>query len=493
MSFLRALRSQLPVAGSLLLLNFAVLAAHIFSQERLVSVDGMYHLRMARLYAERGLFTDFPWMQFAFTQDYWVDHHLLYHLLLIPLSSLQMVPAQQWAGALFGALALTACSLYLLRHRVPRVWLFAPLLLLSSDMFLFRMMMARSMSLALVLIIVLAHALEHRKRLVMLLASFLFIWSYHAALVALPMALGYTLLLRYRERRWDYAPLVFTGAGLLFGLTLNPFFPQTFTFLFFHTLPLSSLASGGGAEVPANFSPWVGEWRPMHLSAWLLTAGPALVAAVAVPLACWRGRARWSAGILLLGLLALAGLCASLFSARALEYAVPLAFITAARVLAVSPPEWPLRARRAVYGAALALLLGLGVLYHLDLRDDFTVDPRPVAGAARWLEQNTKPGSVVFHADYTMWSYLFMHNVHNNYIVGLSPLWMYNWDPQRYLIYRATARAQGTDPVATIRDYFRSEFAVLVPWDRNLLKAMDASPRARRVYGDQHTVVFRLR
>ena len=493
MSLLRAFRSQLPVACSLFLLNLAVLAAHIFTQQKLVSVDGMYHLRMARLYGERGLFTDFPWMQFAFTREYWVDHHFLYHLLLIPLNQLDIVDAQRWAGALFGALALTACSLYLLRHRVPRVWLFAPLLLLSSDMFLFRMMMARSMSLALILIIVLAHAMEHRKRLAMLVTSFLFIWSYHAALVSLPMALGYTLLLRYREGKWDYAPLVFTGAGLLFGLTLNPFFPQTFTFLFFHTLPLSNLASGGGAEVPANFSPWVGEWRPMHLSAWLLTAGPALLAVIAVPLACWRGRARWNAGILLLGALALAGLGASLFSARALEYAVPLSFMAAARMLAVSPPTWPRRVRRAAYGAALALLVGLGAVYHHDLRDDFTVDPKPVAGAARWLEQNTPPGTVVFHADYTMWSYLFMHNVHNHYIVGLSPLWMYNWEPQRYLIYRATARAQGRSPVGTIRKYFRSEYAVLVPWDHNLLKAMDASPRARRVYGDPHTVIYKLR
>ena len=485
-------RPLLAWGAPLYLLNLLVLSLHIFSQQKLLSVDGMYHLRMARLYGERGIFTDFPWMQFAFTRDFWVDHHLLYHLLLIPLGGMDLVDAQRWAGALLGALALTACSLYLLAHRVPKVWLFAPLLLVSSDLFLFRMMMARSMSLALVLMLALVYAMERRNRVAMLVVSFLFIWSYHAALVALPMAAGYTVLLRVRGGRWDYAPLVFTSAGLLFGLTLNPFFPQTFSFLFFHMLPLAKLAVGAATEVPAQYSPWVGEWQPISMGHWLLTAGPSLAAVLLVPLACWRGRGRWPAGVWLLLVVSLAGLGASLASARALEYAVPLAFVAGARILAVTPPAWPVRTRRVVGAVALVVMLGLGAVYHNDLRDDASVDPKPVAGAARWLAQNTPPGTLVFHADYTMWSYLFMHNVHNHYIVGLSPLWMYNWDPGRYLIYRATGKGQGKDPVATIRKYFKSEYAVLVPWDRGLLRKMQRSPRARRVYGDAYTQVFKL-
>lgn len=485
-------RRLLLWGGPLYLLNLLVFSLHVFSQEKLLSVDGMYHLRMAQLYGERGIFSDFPWMQFAFTQDFWVDHHLLYHLLLVPLGGMDLVEAQRWAGVVLGALALTVCSLYLLAHRVPRVWLFAPLLLVSSDLFLFRMMMARSMSLALILIVVLVYALERRNRLAMLLGSFLFIWSYHAALVMLPMAMGYTVLLRVRQGKWDHAPLVFIGAGLLFGLTLNPFFPQTFNFLFFHALPLAKLALGAGGDVPALYSPWVGEWQPMSLAAWALTAGPSLLAVGLVPLACWRGKGRWSPGVWLLLLVSLAGLGASLASARALEYAVPLAFLAGARILAVSSPPWTPRIRRLVWGAALALMLGLGVVYHLDLRDDFKVDPRPVAGAARWLQNNTPAGTLVFHADYTLWSFLFMHNVHNHYILGLSPLWMYNWDPQRYLIYRATGLGHGKDPVATIRGYFRSQYVVLVPWDRGLLRRVRQSPRAKRVFGDEHTLIFKL-
>lgn len=486
------LKQTLLWGAGLLPFNLLVLSLHIFSHQKLASVDGMYHLRMARLYLERGLFTDFPWMQHAFTRDFWADHHLLYHLLLIPLAGADLVEAQRWAGALWGALALTACSVYLLRHGVGRIWAFAPLLLLSSDHFLFRLMMARSMALALILIIVTLHLLETRRKLPLLLASFLFIWSYHAALIVLPLAAAVMLARRIVDGKWEYSPLLYGGAGLLLGLTLNPFFPDSWSFFFFHTLPLAQLAAGGGGGVPAEYLPGVMEWTAPGAGQWLLAVAPTLLAGVAVPLACWRGRGRWPAGLWLLWGTGLAALASSLMAVRALEYAVPLSYLAAARMLWLTPPAWSPGLRRVAAAAALALALGFGAAYHLDLRDDFTVDPRPVQGAAGWLEANTPAGSTIFHADYTLWAYLFMHNTHNRYIVGLSPLWMYNWDPARWLIYSGVARGRGRDPAATIRHYFGCRHAVVLPWDRGLLRALSASPRAVRVYSDRHAKVYRI-
>ncbi len=484
---------RLLLYGSgLFLLNLLVLSLHIFSHQELASVDGMYHARMAQLYLEQGIFTDFPWMQYSFARDFWVDHHFFYHLILIPLAGLDLVDAQRWAGALLGALALAGCSVYLLRHGVKRVWIFAPLLLLASDQFLFRMMMARSMSLALILMIGVLYALERRRRLWLMLLCFVFIWSYHAALIALPLALAATVIQRLKLGKWDYAPLLYAGAGLLLGLTLNPFFPDTFNFLFFHSLPLAKLATGGPSPVPSELLPQVMEWNALSPSTWVVASVPTILACVVVPALCWRGRRRWPAGLWLLGGTSVAAMCASFFVSRALEYAVPLAYLTGARILWLTPPPWSVKWRRAASAALLILLLGLGIASHIDLIDDFKVDPRPMQAAANWLIKNTPEGATVFHADYTLWSFLFMHNVHNNYIVGLSPLWLYNWDPERYLIYRAVALGRGRDPVATIRGYFDCRYVIVVPWDQGLIRRLKDSPRAARAYGDQFAEIYRL-
>jgi len=487
-----SLRHDLLWATGILLLNFAVLSAHIFSHERLAGIDGMYHLRMAQLYLERGIFTDFPWMQHAFTREFWVDHHLLYHLLLIPLTVMDLMEAQRWAGAIMGALALTACSLYLLRLGVGRVWAFAPLLLLSSDQFLFRMMLARSMSLGVIFIVAVLYLLERRRWWGLLVASFLFMWSYHAAVIIAPLAMATVVMVRVLEGRWDLRPLLYGCAGLILGLTGNPFFPDSFRFLWFHVLPLLRMALGEQGPVPAQYLPTVAEWGALRPWTWITAAVPALVAGLAVPLACLPGRRQWPAGLWVLCGTAAAGLAASFISVRAFEYTVPLAFLGAARVLHASPPAWPRRWRRAAAGAALALLLGFGAAYHADLSDDFRIDPTPVKAAAAWLERNTPAGSTVFNADYTLWSYLFMYNTHNTYVLGYNPLWLFTWDRERYLIYRAVGAGHGRRPVDAIRDYFGCQYAIVLPWDRGLLRRLQESPRARRVYGDPHALIYRV-
>ena len=63
------------------LLTLCLFSLHLFSQSKMLSFDGFYHITYARLYGERGLFTTFPWMHFSIARDYWADHHFLFHVL----------------------------------------------------------------------------------------------------------------------------------------------------------------------------------------------------------------------------------------------------------------------------------------------------------------------------------------------------------------------------------------------------------------------------
>ncbi|NQU83755.1 MAG: hypothetical protein HQ536_03510, partial [Parcubacteria group bacterium] len=45
--------------------------------------DSFYHAKMGVLTAD-GFVKDFPWLQFTGLKDYFTDHHLAYHILLVP-------------------------------------------------------------------------------------------------------------------------------------------------------------------------------------------------------------------------------------------------------------------------------------------------------------------------------------------------------------------------------------------------------------------------
>src|SRR3989338_11391151 len=46
--------------------------------------DSFYHAKMARLLAERGVITEFPWLSATNLKSSFIDHHFLYHLALAP-------------------------------------------------------------------------------------------------------------------------------------------------------------------------------------------------------------------------------------------------------------------------------------------------------------------------------------------------------------------------------------------------------------------------
>src|SRR3989344_6279113 len=50
--------------------------------------DSFYHVKMAILMKEQGIIRDFPWLQFTVLKNYYTDHHLLYHIALIPFISI---------------------------------------------------------------------------------------------------------------------------------------------------------------------------------------------------------------------------------------------------------------------------------------------------------------------------------------------------------------------------------------------------------------------
>ncbi len=120
----------------------------------LVGYDSYFHIRYSQLLGERGYIGSLPWLQFTIHHDFFIDHHLLWHYLLIPFTFGDLISGGQAATLCFFLIA--GASLYLVLQkagvRLPILWSLAGLF--SSYHFLYRMSLLRVQSIALALLMI---------------------------------------------------------------------------------------------------------------------------------------------------------------------------------------------------------------------------------------------------------------------------------------------------------------------------------------------------
>ena len=62
----------------------SVLFLYFHSNATFADPDSYYHTKIALLIRDTGIVQDFPWLQFTVLKEYYIDHHFLYHVLLVP-------------------------------------------------------------------------------------------------------------------------------------------------------------------------------------------------------------------------------------------------------------------------------------------------------------------------------------------------------------------------------------------------------------------------
>ncbi|MDZ4229854.1 MAG: hypothetical protein U1C53_01830, partial [Candidatus Veblenbacteria bacterium] len=147
----------------------------------LADPDSWYHARLTSMMRDGGLVWEFPWTQASLYRTIFIDHHFLYHALLIPFVSLAPndLGGLQLATVLFAALSATAVAWCLLRWRVPW-WGVGMLVLLTSAPFLFRLSLAKAPSLAIGVALVAYYLITERRLGGLFFWTWFFVWFYSA-------------------------------------------------------------------------------------------------------------------------------------------------------------------------------------------------------------------------------------------------------------------------------------------------------------------------
>lgn len=223
--------------------------------------DGYYHIRWSRLLWEgirEGHFPPtFRWLPLTTLnpQDY-VDHHLFFHFLQIPFTWFSDLRAgAKVASLLYASLAVFSCYLLIVRYRIRHTLIWLVALLACSAPFLYRLNMAKAPPVAIIFMVVGIYLLFEKRYLPLLPLAFIFVWTYSLFITLLGMAIIWTCVVGWSERRFEWRPVVWTLVGTIAGLVINPYFPKNI-WLFVEHVSMKVAPSGFTIEVGQEWYPY---------------------------------------------------------------------------------------------------------------------------------------------------------------------------------------------------------------------------------------------
>lgn len=439
--------------------------------------DGYFHIKFSQLILEKGFIKDLPWLQHTIHRENYRDHHLLWHYLLAPFALSDLLVGGKVATVSFASFA--GLALYFLlkstRVQLPALWTVAALL--SSHPFLFRMSLLRVQSISLAMLLLVFLFCSRKKYLLLFFTSILYVWLYDAYPLLLIMAIIFPLCDQLTGKRPDHKILIAILLGILAGMLINPYFPENITSIIYNAsrslfLSVPDMQLGGEWN---QFKTW--DFFKNSLPAFIMFFSSIIWLAL---------HNKVSTDELAAVILNLLFLVLTLKSRRFVEYWPIFAFLSAALLMGRH-----LSKKQIIY-----CLLILSPLYFSNAKKaaseiEDSLDPKLYKGAALWLEKNSNPGEIIFHADWDDFPLLFFYNHHNYYVVGLDPMYLYTHDKEKSKLYKAITRGTIDNPAKQIQEEFGAKYIFLDRREhKGFFKRLKKDPYAKKVYEDDGAYVF---
>jgi hypothetical protein len=462
---------------------FAIVALAVsvylhFSSDKFPDPDVFYHFRHAAIYASGDLFSgEFPWGPYSiigkFSSDIWYG----FHVILIPFAW----TGDPLLGMRLAGVFVTAVCMFLLYLACARLdikpALFWPFVLLFSSAFLLhRLTMLRPQVLSLGLNVLLLALLAAGNIRGVFLAAFASAWLHLSLFFAPVILLGVfvgTKLLTEKSLAWRES-LALAG-GLITGWLLrpNPLGAAKIAYVQVFQLSLEKFAGAPlefGSELRpltiapySNYLPFIILWLLCLLFLfWKLFYGQTRLPAAQRTVLC--ATSFLSLFFFLLSLL---------FARRAFDFCSSFGTVLIALVCThlFYSVKW---FRIGLVGIFVCLSL-----YGISLRNrvlSIGWDFDRVAGAAKWLEANSKPGDIVFNVRWEYFPELFFWNTKNYYTSGMDPIFQYAYEPELYragLSFTAPRTSflcvtgicpevTAVDPYQVLKERFRARYVFLL-------------------------------
>lgn len=512
----------------LVLIIAFVILLFIQSTATLPDPDSFYHAKIAKLIKEQGIVQDFPWTQFSTLKDNYIDHHFLYHLYLIPFTAFfEPVIAIKIATILLD-LFLILIFYGILSHFKIRwrfVWV---LILLTVNPFLFRISLGKAPAMSIIILLLGFYALVNFRLKLLFFLSFFYVWAYSGWPLLWVVCIIYFLVdyfydhlkkdslfwqaikiiispihpLKKKIKRWKLAGALFFGT--IAGLIINPYFPKNIYFYYqqiyqIAIVNLHKLIGVGGEWYPYGLVNLIRDTSPLF---------PFLIIAIALFVFSIRKQSRLS---FITFFLMLFFFFYTLKARRSVEYFVPFSilfigfcfndFLRKIKKLTINDfkfwfsPKWH-RLIILYFFFLILIFVWLAGQNIKNVRQDFAngIKLNYLEKSSNWLNENSAPGSIVFHSDWDEFPILFYYTDHNYFINGLDQTFMYNYD--KNLFWRWVNITLGENPVnlrETIKADFQADYVFITEGHKPMENIFFNNPDFQLVYQDNQAKIFQVK
>jgi len=449
-------------------------------------LDGYYHIKWARLIWEnwraKHFLPTFIWLPLTTlnAHDY-VDHHLLFHVLLIPFTWFRdMQTGAKVAAVLFATLAVFSCYWLVVRHEIRHrlIWLIA--LLACSAPFLYRLNMTKAPPFAIIFLVAGTHFLFKRKFWPLLPLAFVFALTYDMFVLLIMAVAIWTIVIGWTEERFEWRPLTWVLLGSVLGLVINPYFPHNLYLFYEHARVM--IRAGDSATKRGN------EWYPYDTREFVINCYVALAAMLIGYLTFDTGDRKGAERPLYFLILSTLLMLMTTLWKRFAEYFPPFAILFAAFTLeqfwrgravfthlprdvledlqpyldrqeptAAAKEQRQQAAWRMVKVSLVGVVLFTALLANVyrTARDISESEPRDYyANGAAWMRANIPAGQIVFNTDWDDFPRLFFYDPTHVYVSGLDPTYLWDKNPQLSKLYVKITTGDEEDPGPLIRDRF---------------------------------------
>lgn len=478
--------------------------------------DAFYHIGVTEQIIEQGwILTEFPWLHFTTIRDSYVDHHMLYHVLLVPFFLLFGPYAGiKIATILLGAGVITTTHHILQKFGLRYTALFS-LLLLFTYQSSFRYALSKAPSMSIILLFIAFALLAHKRYIWLALLSFIYVWSYGGFPLlfvltgfALIISLGQYYFTNKNEHntaaiKSNIYSIIATSSGVLGALLLHPSFPTHFYFYWQQIIQIGLV----------NYQDIIGvggEWYPLPLDALVFNSPHISALLLLSTILVIKYAKKITAKSWLAYILSIFFCIFTLKSQRYLEYYIPwTVFASALIIIDTELIEavhkiirlWKKEATPAMHAASallivssIVLLASIGWKTHTTLITALHKDAiefERYAGPAEWLNTNAEAESIVLHSNWSDSLMLFHHAPSMRYIVGLDPTFMYNYDADLYWTWvNITTGEKSENLHATITEEFTASYVLIENDHTAMMKNIKAADGFTQVFEDEDAALF---
>ncbi len=495
---------------AILLLFFS----YLHSAPHFADPDSFYHARITALMLEqKSYIKEFPWLPLTSLADSYIDHHLLYHLFLLPFVALFgplwgiKVATTLAAGVVlfvFWILLDRCVPLSTSRKKAILVTVFTASLVFN-ELFLLRVNLEKIPALGMLWLFAGIYAIiSHRVKHLFFL-SFFYVWL-HSGWPLLPLVslVGYASYGFGKKYVW--IPIAsFTGAFA--GLIINPYFPTNLSFYLVQIYHIAIITYRDLIPIGAEWYPLGFQLIPKSIIAILgLVVGSIAFLAREV-FAHDREETRRSPQEWFLFFLSLTLLALTIKSARHAEYFVPIATLFSGVIcipllghISISDIKKKMLAFVAkgfapTFGAALFCSLFLLTLLFSVRTVASTLTQKNTQTSlqelAVWLSRHTPPRSIVFNDRWDLFPALLYYNQNNRYVSGLDPTFLYIKNPENYWLYCAlSGGAIQKNTASLIQKNFHADTIIVVKENSALRTVLEKDPAVTKSFENSKAIIY---